>query len=91
MSVVVSFRFFFRLSFCFETGFQACVEQGTWIPGVFLVGVPHLPKCQVPVLRAYRTYRVPGTATEVVPTSLNCRLPVLRLYLTTSVEQTPPV
>ena len=27
------------------------------IPGVFLVGVPNLPKCRVPILRSYRTYR----------------------------------
>ena len=30
------------------------------IPGVFLVGVPNLPKCRVPVLRSYINYRSVG-------------------------------
>ena len=30
------------------------------VPGIFFLDVLNLPKCRVPVLRSYRTYRIVG-------------------------------
>ena len=42
--------------------------------------VPNLPKCQVPVLRSCRTYRVSGIRVDFVPTFPKCRVPVPKQY-----------
>ena len=66
----------------------------TEVSGIGIEVVPNLPRCQVPVLRSYRTYRgvgyrhrahtelteVSGTGIEVVPNLPRCRVPVLRSY-----------
>ena len=36
---------------------QTCVRSGTGTPGTGMDIVPNLPKCPVPVLMSYRTYR----------------------------------
>ena len=63
------------------TKYQGCVRSGTGIFGTGMDVVPNLPKCPVPVLTSYRTYRsvrhrywwctelteVSGTGTKVCP------------------------
>ena len=39
--------------------------SGISAPGVFLVGVPNLPKCPVPVLRSYRSCLPQGACTGI--------------------------
>ena len=69
--------------------FQGCVRYGTGILGTG-IDVPNLPKCPVPVLMAYRTYRsvryryccrsglteVSDTGTDVVQNLPKCPVPV---------------
>ena len=76
--------------------FQGCVRYGTGILGTGIDVVPYLPKCAVPVLTSYRTYRivrhrywrytelteVSGTGIDVVPNLPKFPVPVLISYRT---------
>ena len=73
------------------TGMKVCIGTG----GTGIHVVPNLPKCPVPVLMSYRTYRsvryrywctelteVSGTGIDVVPNLPKCPIPVLMSYRT---------
>ena len=72
------------------------MKVGTGTGGTGIDVVPNLPKCPVPVLMSYRTYRsvhyryccrtelteVSGAGIEVVPNLPKCPVPVLMSYRT---------